>query len=181
MSKIITYQYVRMETDISQNVETAMLDNPIKWAQDQLEFLLGRELFDEIYAQAITNPTSFSAVNSALFDPYIKQFLAWTAYHDYICKANSYETRTGVRVFKEENSDPASDGMMNTRIKLAAQKVEFYKGRMISYILEQQNSGSFTTYKDCGKKLGSGFGITGVSRISTSEYELTKNKTLNGY
>lgn len=185
MSRLITYSYLRKETDISQNTENAKLDNPIKWAQDQLEFLLGRELFDEIEGQATTNPTSFSTNNAALFDPYIIQFLAWTAYHDYIIKANVYETRTGVRTFKEENSDAASDGIMNTLVKKAAEKAQFYKGKMINYILEQQNisSSNFPLYKmDCqDKKFGTGFGISGVSRISTSQADITKRTINNGY
>lgn len=185
MSRLITYAYLRKETDISQNVENAKLDNPIKWAQDQLEFLLGRPFYDQIYSQGTTTPTTFSAANSALFDPYIMQFLAWTAYHDYIVNANSYETRTGIRVFKEENSDAASDGTMNMRVKKAMEKAQFYKGKMINYILEQQyaSSSNFPLYtNDCDdKKFGTGFAISGVSKISTSQKDLTQRTIQNGY
>lgn len=185
MSKLITYPYLRIETDISPNVESAVLDNPIKWSHDQLSFLLGRQLYDEIYAQGITNPTTFSTNNAALFDPYVKQFLAWTAYADYIVKANSYETRTGVRTYKEENSDAASDGVMNTRIKKAAEKAQFYKGNMINYILQQQNISvlNFPLYtKDCNNtKFGNGFGVTGVSKISTKIRSITQRTIQNGY
>lgn len=185
MNKLITYAYFKKETDIADIVEVQVLDNPIKWAQDQLEFMLGREFYDEIYTQGTTTPTTFSTANGSLFDPFVKQFLAWTAYHDYIIKANSYETRTGVRVFKEENSDPASDGMMNNRIKLAYDKMVFYKGKMINYILEQQNASSsnFPLYKkDCqNMKLGSSFGITGVKKIDTSQRDITQRTIQNGY
>ncbi len=183
MSKLITYAYLKLETDISQSVENSILDNPIKWAHDQLKFQLGRAFYDEILTQG-TTPTSFSANNSALFDPYVKQFLAWTAYADYIVKANSFETRTGVRTFKEDNSDPASDGMMNTRIKKAADKAQFYKGEMINYILQQQRISSlnFPLYiKDCSNsKFGTGFGISGAGRISHSQYDITKKTIQNG-
>jgi hypothetical protein len=185
MSKLITYAYLRIETDISKNVENEVLDNPIKWAHDQLKFMLGRQLYDEVYAQGITLPTTFSTNNAALFDPYIKQFLAWTAYADYIIKANSYETRTGVRVYKEDNSDPASDQTMNMRIKKAADKAQFYKGAMINYIEEQQNlsTANFPLYiKDCSnRKFGTGFGISGVKKLSTSQKDITQRTIQNGY
>lgn len=186
MSKLITYAYMRIETDISQNVESSVLDNPIKWAHDQLKFLIGRELYDEVYAQGITLPTTFSANNGLLFDPFVKQFLAWTAYADWIIKANSFETKTGVRTFKEENSDAASDGAMNTRIKKASEKAQFYKGNMINYILEQQNISvlNFPLYHgDCsGSRFGTGFGITGVSKKgSTTLRGITRRTIQNGY
>jgi hypothetical protein len=183
MNKLINYSYLKEETDISDNIEPSVLDNPIKWAHDQLEFTLGRLFYAEIQTQG-TVPTSFSSNNSALFDPYIKQFLAWTAYHDYLVNANNYSTRTGFRTFKEENSDAASDQAMNTRIKRAADKVQFYKGKMINYILDAQNTSSlnYPLYKtDCNQKFGTGFGISGVTKVSTSQYDLTVNKIRNGY
>ena len=128
MSKLITYAYLKVETDISQNIEVAQLDNPIKWAHDQLKFILGKRFYDELISQGTTNPTTFTTANAAFFDPYVKQFLAWVAYHDYLVKSQSYTTRTGIRVFKEENSDPASEANVNMLVKLASDKVQFYKG-----------------------------------------------------
>lgn len=185
MTKLITYAYMISETDISSSVENSRLDNPIKWAMDQLKFVLGRELYDEVYGQATTTPTTFSTNNAALFDPYIKQFLAWTAYHDYVRTANSYETRTGVRTFKEENSEPGNEEVVNMRVRKAMDKAQFYKGAMVNYIIERQNvsSSNFPLYNvDCNnQKFGTGFGISGVSRISTSQYDLTKRTIENGY
>lgn len=183
MVKLITYSYLRSETDISPSVENAVLDNPIKWAQDRLKFLLGRDFYDEVYGQGSTTTTTFTANNAALFDPYIKQYLAWQAYEFYITKANTYETRTGVRQFKEENSDPASDGQMNTRVKLAKEQAQFYKGEMINYIIRQQNRGSsyFPLYTCQGQNFGNGFGISSVSKTDKINVSINTRTINNGY
>lgn len=184
MNRLITYAYLKEETDISSLVDSKELDNPIKWAQDQLKFQLGTLFYNEIYAQGTTSPTSFSTANAALFDPYIKQFLAWTAYHDYRTNSNFYDSRNGPREWKEENSDPASRETLNFLVRQASDKVQFYKGNMINYIIQQQNASvaNFPLYKtDCGNKFGNGFGITGVKKLSTSQRDLTQRTIQNGY
>lgn len=184
MNRLITYAYLKEETDIPSGVENKDLDNPIKWAQDQLRFVLGRSFYDQLYSQGTSSPTSYSTANAALYDPYIKQFLAWTAYHDYRVKCGFYDSRTGPRAWKEENSDPADKETLNMLVREASNKVQFYKGNMLNYIQEQKNANSsaFPLYTtDCGQKFGSGFGISGVGKISTSQKDITQRTIQNGY
>ena len=182
MIKLITFSYLRKETGISPEIEDAVLDNPIKWAQDRLRFVLGRDFYDELYSQGTTTPTAYSTDNAALFDPYIKQFLAWQAYELYITKANSYETRTGVRVFKEENSDPVGDQEMNARIQLAKQTAQMYKGEMVGYIIQQQTGTTkYPLYTCQGQNFGSGFGISSVSKTNKINIKIDSKTINNGY
>ena len=187
MSRLINYAYFRKETDVAPQVEDSVLDNPIKWAHDQLSFQLGRQFYDDLVSQFTTGNGTFTTTEyTAFFNPYVKQFLAWAAYEDYLAKANSYETRTGVRVFKEENSDPASDGTMNMRIKKAAQKAEFYKSLMISYLIQEQarNSNTFAYFKqdyNTQNKLGTQFQISGLRKRDTSPKEIWKRTRYNTY
>ena len=185
MIKLITYAYLKGETDISDNIEVAELDNCIKWAQDRLKFLLGTLFYNELYTQGTTSPTTYSTNNSALYDPYIKQFMAWQAYEFYVSmQAQSYSSRSGYRVHSEENSEPASDNMMNTRVKIAKEQVQFYKGVMINYIRQQQgiSATNFPLYlgDDQNKKFG-GSGITGVGKIDDSQTKIARRVLNNGY
>lgn len=185
MSKLINFQYLKQETDIAGNVEVSELDNCIKWAQDRLKFLLGTLFFNEIYSQGTTLPTTYSANNTALFDPYIKQYLAWQAYEFYVSmQAQSYSSRSGFRVHQEDNSIPATDSMMTTRIKLAKEQVQYYKGAMMNYITQQQaiSTSNFPLYlDDCGHKKYGGSGITGVSKIDDSQNKISKKVFYGGY
>lgn len=182
-TKLITFAYMRTETDISQNVDDATLDNRIKRAMDQLEFHLGRSFYAELVSQGTTTPTSYSADNAAFFDPYVKQFLAWQAYLYYVTRANHYETRTGIRAFKEENSEAASDKAMGERIAEAKTNSIFYRDKMLNYLREQQriSSSKFTLWTDsCTINRGSGFGISGVGKIETTDADIDQTYLDNG-
>lgn len=163
MSKLITYQYLREECDISQNVDNKKLDNPIKRAQDMVKFVLGKAFYEEIETEFLAS--TLSTDNDALFDPYIKKFLAWQAYEFYIERANVYESRTGLRQFEEENSSIASDVTMGNIIKMAKQWTQFYKGEMLTFITQQRqlDSTKYDKYRDCGNRSGSGFHITSIT------------------
>ncbi len=184
MIKLITAAFVKAETDIDTNIENVELDNPIKWAQDRLRFLLGKRFYDELYSQGTSTPTSFTSANSAFFDPYVKQFLAWQAHEFYRIKSTAITKRTGLRVFKDETDDAAPDSIVNLHIKTAKEQTQFYKGEMINYILQQQHndSSAFPLYEaDCeNQKFGSGFGISGVGKINTSQYDIGKKLDNNG-
>ena len=185
MSKLINFQYLKQETDIAGNIEVSELDNCIKWAQDRLKFLLGTLFFNEIYSQGTTLQTTYSTTNAALFDPYIKQYMAWQAYEFYVSmQAQSYSSRSGYRVHEEDNSTPATDGMMTTRIKMAKEQVQMYKGAMLNYITQQQtiSSSNYPLYLgDCNNKKFGGSGITGVSKINDSQKKIFRKVFYNGY
>src|SRR5687767_7944048 len=106
--KLINYQYLRNECDVSQNVPDKELDNPIKRAEEMLSMVIGDDLYAELATQASTRPTTFSAANTLLFS-YVQKFLAWQAYQFWAVKANVKDTRAGFRVLTEDNSQPASD------------------------------------------------------------------------
>jgi hypothetical protein len=181
MSKLITYAYLRQETDISPNVDNAKLDNPIKNAQDRLRALICPAFYDQLVSQNATTPKTLSTDNEAFYTPYVIQYLAWQAYEFYIVKANTHETRTGVRVFREENSEPASDKIMGEQIALAKRQTQFYKEQMIDFLRTSQKNDStkYPLYTLTGTKTtGSGFGISAVSKIDTVNYKI-ENSIVN--
>ncbi len=161
MTKLINYQYLRLEVDISQNVPDKELDNPIKRAQEMLEMLIGSGLYDEIISEF---PNSFSAANTTLF-PYVKKFLAWQAYQFWIPKANFKDTRSGFRVMREDNSDAATEKDMATLIRDIKMWAQTQKEKLVQFL--EDNCTTYPLYDcECGnkKRTGTGFHITSVGK-----------------
>jgi hypothetical protein len=175
MTYLISYAYFRAVTDVSESVDDKTIEPKLKVAHDRLKFIIGRKFYDQLVSQY---PNNFSSDNSAFYDPQVKEFLAWTAYSFYIPKANIYETRTGLRVFKEANSDAASDKQVAALISLANENAEFYKGALVNFLIEQQTLDStkypLYTEKWPSNKFTTSFNITAIrgrdprfSRINT--------------
>lgn len=158
MAKLINYQYLKTETDISQNVPEAELDNPIKRSEEMLAMVIGDDLYNELVSQ---NPT-FTGANIALM-PYVKKFLAWQAYQFWLPKANFKTHNSGIRVHREDNSDPASDQQMANLIRDAKMWCQTQKERLVQYL--EDNYTSFPLYDETcnnNKRTGTGFHITAV-------------------
>lgn len=158
MSKLINYQYLRTEVDISQNVSDDELDNPIKRAQEILEMVIGTALFNELDTQ---NP-NFSTWNIELMGV-VKPFLAWQAYSKWLPKANFKSTRTGMRVHLEDNSTAASDAQMGTLQRDAEEWAQTKKLKVVSFLNENAaNFPLWTQFCHPRKNLGTGSMITAV-------------------
>lgn len=160
MAKLINYQYLRNEVDISQNIPDKELDNAIKRSQEMLEMVIGTSLCDELESQAPT----FSEANVTLMD-YVKKFLAWQAYQFWLVKANIKDTRAGLRVLTEDNSQPASDKQVAELIRDAKMWAQTQKEKLVSFIEENHESYPLYDYHcKTNKRTGTGFHITSVGK-----------------
>lgn len=163
MAKLINYQYLKLETDISQNVPESELDNPIKRSQEMLEMIIGASLVAEIVSQ---NPNTLTAVNATLMT-YIKPFLAWQAYQFWLPKANFKTHASGVRVHEEDNSRAANEAEMANLIRDAKMWCQTKKEKLVSFL--EDNCATYPLYDcECGStnRTGTGFHITGVGKHS---------------
>jgi hypothetical protein len=158
VAKLINYQYVKNETDISPNVQDEELDSPIKRSEEMLAMIIGDGLYGELSSQ---NP-NFAGANIALM-PYVKKFLAWQAYQFWLPKANFKTHNSGLRVHREDNSEPATDAQMATLIRDAKVWVQTHKERLVAHL--DLNHDSFPLYDfhcNTNKRTGTGFHITAV-------------------
>jgi hypothetical protein len=158
MAKLINYQYLKTETDISDNVPEKELDNPIKRAQEMLEMVIGTSLYAELDGQ---HP-NFTGSNVALMT-LVKKFLAWQAYQFWLVKANIKTHASGLRVHREDNSEPATDKQVAEMVRDAKMWAQTQKEKVIQYL--DDNYASFPLYDHhCGtnKRAGTGFHITAV-------------------
>lgn len=159
MTKLINYQYLRNEADLSQNIPDKELDNPIKRSQEMLEMLIGDALYAEIVGQF---PNSFTAANTTLF-PYIKKFLAWQAKQFWLPKANFKDTKAGIRIMQEDNSVAADSKDMAELIRDAKMWAQTQKEKLVQFL--ETNYATYPLYPyncNTNKRTGTGFHITSV-------------------
>jgi hypothetical protein len=166
--KLINYQYLKIETDISQNVHESELDVPIKRSQEMLEMVIGAALVAELVSQDITRPKTLTAANLTLME-YIKPFLAWQAYQFWLPKANFKTHASGLRVHEEDNSRSATEGEMANLIRDAKMWAQTKKDKLVQFL--DDNCSTYPLYNcgNCGgtKRTGTGFHITGVGKHKT--------------
>ncbi len=163
LTKLITYAYLREETDLPQNIENDDLDHKIYRAQEILRMLQG----DEFYQDYINQFPNFTTSSYSTLLPYVKQYLAWQTYEYYVVMANYKPTRSGFRVHTEENSVVVTDIQMSIIIKDAKQQTQQYKNLLVDYL--KSHSSDFTLYNQrCNSNLsGNGFHISAVKNKSS--------------
>lgn len=152
--KLITYAYLRKETNISQNIPDSELEHPIERAQETLKMLICLEFYNEIETQQCANIDTLNI--------YIKKFLAWQSYQYWIIHANFKTTASGIRVYTEDNSVVVNEAQMATLMRDAKEQVQFYKEHLVKYL--DNNRDFYPLY--CGactnSNTGNGFGITSI-------------------
>ena len=86
--------------------------------------------------------------------------------------------KEAIRVFKEENSDPASDKFMGEQIALAKRNTQFYKETMVNFLMSAQRASStaYPLFTNCAtSSVGSGFGIVAISKIPTDRKKINNS------
>lgn len=159
LNKLITYAYMREETDISQAIPDVELEGKINLAQETLRMLMGDEFYQDYLS--VYKGVGFSGAYLTL-EPYVKRYVAWQAHEFWIIKANFKVTAMGMRVMSEENSTPPTDVQMSGLIKFAKQQAQMYKKFMIDFL-----NGNYSNYPlydhSCNNDLaGNSFHISAV-------------------
>lgn len=142
LDKLITYAYLREEVDMPNNIPEIELEHKIYSAQETLRMLMG----DEFYQDFLVNyrNSTFSSAYNSLYDPYIKQYVAWQAHEYWVQKANFKITPAGFRVYNEDHSVPATDVQMAYIINAAKQKAQYYKQLVVGFL--NGNSSNYPLY-----------------------------------
>lgn len=162
LDKLITYAYLKEECDLPQNIPDEDFEKKIYRAQEMLRMLMG----DEFYRDFLTNyrASNLSAAYTLLYDPYMKQFIAWQAYEFWTKQANFTPTRSGFRVHSEENSVAASDAQMGGIIKDANQSAQYYKVLMVDFLNGHSSDYSLYTLSCNSNLVGNGHHISAVRK-----------------
>lgn len=180
MANLIPIAYLNEVCFLSLNTNDKKYQAALDEAQDDLSEIIGVQFYNQIVTQYSTNPTSFSADNEALYEGYIKKYLAWQTNLNYIGFENSDSTPTGRRKFIDENSELLSGVEMWAYEKKVNGKVQKYKGKMISFLrLEQEkDSTKYPLYHHRCKEDFS-FGITSITKKDYTLFKANKSITNN--
>lgn len=140
MKNLIPLAYLNESCFLSLNVDEKKYKMVLKLAQESLKDILGQEFYDQIDSQYAPANDTLSVDNAALYEGYIKDFLAWQTYHNFLGFSQSDVTPTGVREFKDDNSDLVRDIKLVSLEKNVATWATYYKDRMVNFLrLSQAN------------------------------------------
>jgi hypothetical protein len=163
--KFITFAYMRGEVDIPQNIPSAEFDHKISRAQERLRMLMGDEFYQAFLTayKASTKQNPLTGAYAGLYDPYIKQFVAWQAYAYWTVEANYKPTIAGYRVHTEENSVAATMEEMAILIKDRKQQAEYYTKLLVDYM--DNHAADLPLYQNnCRNLTGNTFHLTAVKK-----------------
>ena len=135
---IISEAKLRQFTDINDNLDTALIKNAVREAQDiSLQRIIGTKLYNKILSDI--DASTLTGNYKTLVDDYIQDFLLYAAYYEaleaiYIRpRNNGLLTPTG-----GENSIEVDRTRFNMKRQSVENKMEYYAERLANYINEEQ-------------------------------------------
>lgn len=164
MVSLLEISYLTEALMLSKNIDERKFKMALKIAQESLLATLGPEFYEQLVTQYSTNPVSFSADNLALYENYVKDFLAWQTYVEFISFSQLDSTPTGFRQHVDDNSTIADDIKFFSLSKNVRIQADNYKNKMINYLKlsQERDSTKFSLWR-CGPADTFAFGISSVS------------------
>jgi len=137
---ILSEAKFREFTDVNDSLDTALIKNAIREAQDiHLQRIIGTKLYNKILSDI--DSSSLTGDYQTLVDDYIQDFLLYAAYYEtleaiYIRpRNNGLLTPTG-----GENSIEVDRSLFNVKRQSVENKMEFYAEKLSQYISENENT-----------------------------------------
>lgn len=135
---ILSEAKFREFTDVNDNLDTALIKNGIREAQDiHLQRIIGTKLYKSILSKI--DASTLTGDYQTLVDDYIQDFLLYAAYYEtleaiYIRpRNNGLLTPTG-----GENSIEVDRSLFNVKRQSVENKMEFYAQKLSQYISENE-------------------------------------------
>ena len=137
---ILSEAKFRQFTDVNDSLDTALIKNAIREAQDiHLQRIIGTKLYQSILSKIDTS--SLTGDYETLVNDYIQDFLLYAAYYEtleaiYIRpRNNGLLTPTG-----GENSIEVDRSLFNVKRQSVENKQEFYAEKLSQYISENEST-----------------------------------------
>lgn len=135
---LISEAKLREYTDIDNNVDTALIKNGIREAQDiELQRLLGTLLYDKLLSDVDSD--SLTGNYKTLVDDYVQDFLIYASYY-YILDSIYLRSRNNGLLTPNggENSDSVDRTMYNVKRQSVKNKMEYYAEGLKDYLIEEE-------------------------------------------
>lgn len=137
---ILSEAKFRQFTDVNDSLDTALIKNAIREAQDiHLQRIIGTKLYNKILSDI--DASTLTGDYETLVNDYIQDFLLYAAYYEtleaiYIRpRNNGLLTPTG-----GENSIEVDRSLFNVKRQSVENKMEFYAEKLSQYISENENT-----------------------------------------
>jgi hypothetical protein len=136
---LISEVKLREYTDIDNNVDTALIKNGIREAQDiELQRLTGTVLYNKLLSDV--DSSSLTGNYQTLVNDYIQNFLIYASYF-YILDSIYLRARNNGLLIPNggENSDPADRTLYNQKRQSVKNKMEYYAEKLKDYLIEEES------------------------------------------
>lgn len=162
MKYLIPISYLSEACALSENIPEKKYTMVIKMAEEDLEGILGMQLFKEMKQQYDNG--NMSADNDGLYEYVVKDYLAWRTYFHHLKFSQSESTPTGERQFTDENSTILDDVKLYSKEKNVKNRADQLAGKIVTYIrqVKKNTPTAFTLFSECGVSV-SGFSITSIA------------------
>ena len=139
---LISEAQIRNYTDIEDNIDSALIKNGIREAQDiKLQTVLGTLLTEKLYSlvDAGTVGDSANAAYKTLLDTYVQNMLIYASYWYILDTVYMRSRNNGLLIPDGGESSVAVDrGLYNVKRQAVQNKMEFYSDLLTDYIIEEQ-------------------------------------------
>lgn len=138
--QLISEAKIRQYTDMNDNVDSKLIVNAIREAQDiELQRILGTLLYNKIIDD-VQNSTLTGAYKT-LVDDYVQNFLLYAVYYVTLEAIYLRPRNNGLLIPNGgENSDSADRSMYNVKRQSVKNKSEFYAEKLSQYLIENQGT-----------------------------------------
>lgn len=179
MKLLIPLAYLNEACFLSLNIDEKKFKMVLKLAQETLQSILGSEFYAQIETQYAATGDTLSTDNALLYEDYIKDFLAWQTYHNYLGFSQSDSTPTGDREFNDANSTILADVKLYSKEKNVLRWVNHYRNKMIDFLVltQLQTTTKYPLYKQCCKDEFS-FGISAITKDSQTAKIISISKAV---
>lgn len=179
MKLLIPLSYLNEACFLSINVDEKKYKMVLKIAQEELQDLLGAEFYEEIETQYSPTSDTLTTDNSALYEGYIKDFLAWATYYEYLRFSQFDSTATGLREHSDDNSTLIQDIKLHSQEKNVLRMVNRYKYKMQNFLKlsQEKDATKYPLYKGlCTEQFS--FAISSVERDTKKDEIFSVNKSV---
>ena len=135
---LISEAKVRQFTDINNNVDTELIKNNIRVAQDYyLQSTIGTNLYNKIMSDVENN--TLAGQYETILNDYIQDFLLYATYYETLESIYLRPRNNGLlRPNGGENSEPVDKDIYNMKRQSIENKMTYYNERLTNYIIEEE-------------------------------------------
>jgi len=182
---IISEEKLRFFTDLNDSVDTSLLKNAVREAQDiMLQRIIGTKLYNKILSDIDAN--TLTGAYKTLVDDYIQDFLLYASYYEALEAIYIRPRNNGLlKPTGGENSIEVDRSLFNVKRQNTENKMEFYADKLAAYLAEEQglfpelntNNKLYEQYPDYGSQYRSPIVFGRNARVG-AHYEQAKEAGL---